>query len=171
MRVIIQQMAASDSNPPLRDKLFRAPDLSSDEVEVVARIDELRATLRYEVVQTPRRWTGSLRRVMFARAILGSNTIEGYNVTLADAMAVAEGEELLDAAEETGERSRAIERRDPCCSSPVTTLQYSELLNSSFMTLNHDMTKGPGLLRTGPVFVNTNRPDRVRGSNTDHVPD
>lgn len=90
MQVIILHMVSLSARS--QGSLFRTPELSPDELEVVARIDELRAALRYQVVQTPRRWTGSLRRVMFARAIQGSNTIEGYNVTLADAMAVAEGE-------------------------------------------------------------------------------
>ena len=79
--------------------LFVTPELTSQEVEVVERIDELRRQLRYQVSGHPRRWTGSLRRAMFARALRGSNTIEGYNVDLADAMALAEGEEPLDAAE------------------------------------------------------------------------
>ena len=49
----------------------------------------------------PRRWFGSMRRLSLARAIQGSNTIEGFEATLDDAAAVALGEELLDAGEET----------------------------------------------------------------------
>ena len=145
--------------------LFRTPELSPEELEVVSRIEELRAAFRYQVVQTPRRWTGSLRRVMFARAIQGSNTIEGYHVTLADAMAVAEGEEPLDAAEETvravaGYRN-AMTYVLQLAGSPH--LRYSEGLLSSlhFMMLNYDMSKGPGLLRTGPVFVQREPSGRI----------
>jgi Uncharacterized conserved protein len=114
---------------------------------------------------------------MFARAIQGSNTIEGYNVTLADAMAVAEGEEPLDAAEET---ARAVSGyRDAMtyvlqlAGSPH--FRYSEgLLNSlHFMMLRYDMTKGPGLLRTGPVFVQHEPTGQIvyEGPNADDVAD
>lgn len=137
--------------------LFKTPDLTAEDLEVVAKIDDLRTSLRYAVAQSPRRWTGSLRRVMFARVIQGSNTIEGYNVTLADAMAMAEGEEPLDAAEET--RQAIAGYRDAM----TYVLQlandphfaYSQgLINSlHFMMLKYDMAKGPGLFRPGPIYV------------------
>src|SRR5947199_4598904 len=49
----------------------------------------------------PRRWYGSLRRLSFARAIQGSNSIEGFDAALDDAAAVALGEEPLNADHET----------------------------------------------------------------------
>lgn len=45
--------------------------------------------------------TGSLSRLSLARAIQGSNSIEGFDAKLDDAAAVAVGEEPLDATEET----------------------------------------------------------------------
>lgn len=137
--------------------IVATPRLGLEEQEVVGRIDELRATLRYQVAQTPRRWTGSLRRVMFARAIQGSNTIEGYNATLADAMAVADGEAPLDAAEETTKALAGY--RDAMTYvlqlAGAPYFRYSDgLLNSlHFMMLKYDITKGPGLFRNGPVYV------------------
>lgn len=137
--------------------LFKTPALTEEERDVIGRIEELRQVLRYQVAQTPRRWNGSLRRVMFARAIQGSNTIEGYDVTLADAMAVVEGEEPLDAASETalaiaGYRD-AMTYVLQLANSPH--FNYSEgLVNSlHYMMLKHDMTKGPGLFRPGSVYV------------------
>lgn len=161
---------------PSQPSLFRTPDLSPEELDVVSRIEGLRAALRYQVAQTPRRWTGSLRRVTFARAIQGSNTIEGYNVTLADAMAVAEGEEPLDAA---GETARAVEGyRDAMTYvlqlAGAPHFRYSEgLLNAlHFMMLGHDMARGPGLLRTGPVFVQHEPSGRIvyEGPDAERVP-
>lgn len=174
VQIIILHMVTQPA--PSQRFLFRAPELSLEELEVVSRIEELRAALRYQVVQTPRRWTGSLRRVMFARAIQGSNTIEGYNVTLADAMAVAEGEEPLDAAEETARAvagyRNAMTYVLQLAGSPH--FRYSEgLLNSlHFMMLNYDMTKGPGLLRSGPVFVQHEPSGRIvyEGPDADRVP-
>lgn len=137
--------------------LFRTPSLAPDEAAVVDRVEELRRTLRHQVASHPHRWTGSLRRSMFARAIQGSNTIEGYDVSLADAMALVEGDEPLDAAEET--RQAIAGYRDAM----TYVLQlandphfaYSEGLIRSlhFMMLRYDMTKGPGLWRPGPVYV------------------
>lgn len=137
--------------------LFAAPPLTAEELEVAERVDELRRTLRFQVVTQPRRWTGSLRRVMFARAIQGSNTIEGYNVTLADAMALTEGEEPLDAAEET--RLAVSGYHDAMtyvlqlAGDPHFTYSEGLLRSLHFMMLKDDMAKGPGLWRPGPVYV------------------
>jgi Fic family protein len=137
--------------------LFETPHLTDEELEVAGRVDELRRSLRHQVNSQPRRWTGSLRRVALARALLGSNTIEGYNVTLADAMALVGNQEPLDAAEET--RQAVVGYRDAMTYvlqlSNDPHFAYSEGLVRSlhFIMLKHDMTKGPGLWRLGPVYV------------------
>jgi hypothetical protein len=74
--------------------LFQVPKLDDLELEVVSRIEELKKTLRY-AVQSPKRWPGLLRRALFARAIMASNSIEGFNVTVEDAIAAVEGDEPL----------------------------------------------------------------------------
>src|SRR5437868_3265939 len=79
--------------------LFQTPKLNGLEVDVIGRIGELQQAVKYSV-QTPKRWPGLLRRALFARAIRGSNSIEGFNVTVEDAIAAVEGEEPLDAADE-----------------------------------------------------------------------
>jgi Fic family protein len=137
--------------------LFATPELSTEESVVLARIEELRRQLRFHVQENPRRWVGSLRRVAMARAIRGSNSIEGYNVSLDDAVAVVEEEEPLDAEEETklavaGYRDAMTYvlqlSRDP-------HFAHSESLIRSlhFMMLKYDMTKWPGLWRPGAIFV------------------
>ena len=80
--------------------VFHTPELSSDEVRVLAEIEKLRDDLRDRVGE-PRRWVGGLRRVAFAKAVQGSNSIEGYNATLEDAVAAVDGDELLDADTDT----------------------------------------------------------------------
>lgn len=137
--------------------LFETPRLTDHEAEVIERIEDLRRSLRHQVSGHPGRWTGSLRRAMFARALLGSNTIEGYNVDLADAMALAEGEEPLDAAEET--RQAIAGYRDAM--TYVLTLSddphfsYSDGLirGLHFIMLKYDISKAPGRWRPGPVYV------------------
>ena len=78
--------------------LFEAPKLDDLELEVVARTEDLKRNLKY-AVQTPKRWPGLLRRALFARAIRASNSIEGFNVTMEDAIAAVEGDEPFDAAD------------------------------------------------------------------------
>src|SRR6202142_1101065 len=78
--------------------LFEAPKLDGLETDVIGRIESLKQTLRYSV-QTPKRWPGLLRRALFARAIRASNSIEGFHVTVEDAIAAVEGDEPLDAAD------------------------------------------------------------------------
>src|SRR3972149_3506741 len=76
--------------------LFQTPHLDAREREVLDEVFRLRETLRWQV-SAPRRWVGSLRRLSFARAVQGSNTIEGYDATLEDVAAVVAGEEPLAA--------------------------------------------------------------------------
>ena len=64
--------------------LFKTNVLDEQENEVLARIDEVRTTLSYAV--TARRWTGSIRRMVQAQAVQGSNSIEGIHVTVDDAI-------------------------------------------------------------------------------------
>src|SRR5919197_5471419 len=81
-------------------RLFRTPDLGDAEARVLREVDELRERLRLQLYE-PRRWYGSLRRVSMARAIQGSNSIEGFTAKLDDAAAVELGEEPMDADRET----------------------------------------------------------------------
>ena len=60
--------------------IYAAPDLTSHDRSVLAEIHDMRRTLA-DVLRSPRRWTGGLRRTMLARAILGSNSIEPFRAT------------------------------------------------------------------------------------------
>jgi Fic family protein len=136
--------------------LFETPALDDREHGVLRGIDDLRQTLRWQIA-APRRWVGSLRRLTFARAVQGSNTIEGYNATLDDVAAVVAGEEPLEASEET--RRALAGYRDAM----TYVLQLSEdphfafdetLLRSlHFMMMSYDLSKNPGRWRPGAVYV------------------
>lgn len=137
--------------------LFTTPKLTPDELDVVTRIEDLRRTLRYQTSGTPARWSGSLRRAMLARAIQGSNTIEGYTVDLADAMELADGEGPIDPADET--RMAIAGYRDAMTyvlqltKDPHFTYSDGLVRSLHFMMLRYDMSRSPGLWRPGPVFV------------------
>ena len=80
--------------------LFETPEPTEVELAVLSQIGDLKTKLRWQLNE-PRRWFGSLRRMQFARAVQGSNSIEGYEAALDDAAAIDMGEEPLDADEET----------------------------------------------------------------------
>src|SRR5205814_6191405 len=68
------------------EMIYQTPPLTTDDETVLAEIHEMRRALAL-VLRAPRRWRGGLRRTMLARAIRGSNSIEGYVVTEDDAAA------------------------------------------------------------------------------------
>ncbi|MBN7355482.1 filamentation induced by cAMP protein fic [Mycobacteroides abscessus subsp. abscessus] len=136
--------------------LFEPPRLDAREVEVVGEIDDLRYRLRSRLHE-PRRWTGSLRRVQFARAVQGSNSIEGYDAKLDDAVAIEMGEPALDASEET---SLAIKGYRDAMTYVLQLAEeprfhFGEQLVKSlhFMMTNYDLKNRPGRWRSGPIYV------------------
>src|SRR5215470_14083473 len=76
--------------------IYASPSLTSEDREVLAQVHEMRRQLA-SVLRAPRRWQGGLRRNMLARAIRGSNSIEGYVVAEDDAAAALDNEEPLSA--------------------------------------------------------------------------
>src|SRR6202142_2110713 len=136
--------------------LFEAPKLDDPELEVVARTEDLQRNLKY-AVQTPKRWPGLLRRALFARAIRASNSIEGFNVTVEDAIAAVEGDEPAEAATTDWLAVRGYR------SAMTYVLQLAEdphfrhstdLIRSlHFMMLEYDLSKHPGRWRPGPIQV------------------
>src|SRR5215472_10454221 len=79
-------------NNRISDMIFRYPKLVNKDQEVLEMIYELRRGLRHQVSLNPVRWTGFLRRNTFARALQGSNSIEGINANLAEAVAIVDDE-------------------------------------------------------------------------------
>jgi Fic family protein len=136
--------------------LFEPPRLDARESEVVAEIDDLRQNLRSRLYE-PRRWTGSLRRVQFARAVQGSNSIEGYEAKLDDAVAIEMGEDALDASEETALAIKGY--RDAMTYvlqlAEEPRFHFGEQLIKSlhFMMTNYDLKNRPGRFRAGPIYV------------------
>jgi Fic family protein len=135
--------------------LYRPPTLREVDLAVIERIDEQRRMLRFFLTE-PRRWTGTLRRATFARAVQGSNSIEGYHASVEDVAAVIEGEEPLDADAETtaaiaGYRDAmtyVLQLADE--PPPVDT---SLIRGLHFMLLKYDLSKHPGQWRPGAIWV------------------
>jgi len=155
--------------------LFQGSSVVAEEQEVLERIDALKQTLRHRLHE-PRRWFGSIRRLSVARAIQGSNTIEGYDATLDDAAAVAVGEAPLDADEET---RRALEGYRSAMTyvlqlAEEPDFEYSTRLVKSlhFMMTSYDLKSRPGLWRSGTAFVFNEESGEVvyEGADVDLVP-
>ena len=144
--------------------IFKSVELRKEELEVIAAIAKMHKSLKYSL-STPSRWEGVLRRNAFARAIRGSNSIEGYLVTAEDAIAAAQGDEPLEAGEETWHAVTGYRN------AMTYVLQLSKdsnfafndgfLRSLHFMMLSYDLTKHPGNWRPGPIYVR----DESKGEN------
>jgi Fic family protein len=136
--------------------LFHMPRPTPEETWVVERTDRLREQLRHQVGE-PERWVGLLRRVTLARNIQGSNSIEGYNVNLDDAVAAAEGEEPLDADTETRAAIRGYREAMTyvlqLADDPHFAWDDSLIRSLHYMMLSYDLSKRPGRWRVGPILV------------------
>ena len=160
----------------MKNAIFDAPTLGEQERKVAEEVENLNEKLR-SMLHEPRRWGGSLRRVSMARAILGSNSIEGFNAPLDDGVAVAVGEDPIDPDEET--RLALKGYRDAMTYvlqlATDTGFAYNEGLIKSlhFMMTSYDLKNRPGLWRVGPVYVRNEETQEIvyEGADIDRVPD
>lgn len=155
--------------------LLRPPALAAADEAALGAVTGLWQRLRHHV-REPRQWTGLLRRVALARAIRGSNSIEGYVVTLDDAFAALDAEEPVTAGESawaavTGYRNAmtyVLHLADD------EDFAYSEDLirGLHFMMQSYDLSKRPGRYRKGDVYVVNEDRDEVvyTGPDSDLVP-
>lgn len=135
--------------------IYQGPSLTEADGVVLGEIAELRKELRF-YLHEPRRWFGTLRRATFARAVQGSNSIEGFHASVEDVAAVLEHEEPLEASEETQHAIAGY--RDAMTYvlqlAPGPSVVDTSLLKSlHFMMMKYDLGKHPGQWRPGPVWV------------------
>ncbi|MEE9217654.1 MAG: Fic family protein [Acidobacteriota bacterium] len=138
------------------DMLFKTPELTEDELQVVDKIEDIKRELGH-AVSAPKRWFGLIRRATFARAIRASNTIEGFEVSPDDAIAAVEREEPLDSKAEAWAAVNcyrsAMTYVLQLADAPAFTYSLDILSSLHFMMLEYDLTKHPGRWRIGPIFV------------------
>lgn len=135
--------------------IFDTPTLTEADVAVLGAIDDLRTELRF-YLHEPRRWFGTLRRATFARAVQGSNSIEGYHASVEDVAAMIEGEEPLEASEET--RQAIAGYRDAMTyvlqlAGQRFVVDESLVKSLHFMMMKYDLGKRPGQWRPGGIWV------------------
>jgi Fic family protein len=137
--------------------VYRTPELEPVDVEVLRMIGQLRDQLRNNVDLEPRRWSGTLRRMAFARAVQASNSIEGYDASLDDVVAAVDGEPTLSADEDT--RLALAGYRDAMtyvlqvAQDHAATVDEGLLKSLHFMMLKHRLDKDPGRWRPGEIYV------------------
>lgn len=150
--------------------LFTTPDPDLEDQQVIGEIHATRASLA-SYLRAPKRWNGLLRRTSTARAIQGSNTIEGYTVSEEDAVAAVDDEPPLSADGATWLEILAYRRVLTyvlnVATEPGFVIDEAILRSMHFMLLDHDLSKAPGRYRTKEIFVR----DDKRGINVYAGPD
>lgn len=157
-------------------RIFATPEPEPVELEVLNMIAELREQLRFRVAEKPRQWVGGLRRMSFARAVQGSNSIEGYEASLDDVVAAVDGEPTPSTTEPT--RQALAGYRDAMtyvlqvAEDPSATVDEGLLKSLHFMMLRHRLKKAPGLWRPGEIYVRREDSGEIvyQGPDADHVP-
>lgn len=137
--------------------LHTLKSVPQDYLQVIDLIMTLRKDLRYLLSDDRRRWTGILRRSTFAKAIQGSNSIEGYNVNYNDAIAAVDGEEPVDAKQKEWANILGY-RQALTYALQLTTdsnlkIEEATIRAMHFMMLSHQMDAHPGIWRRGSIFV------------------
>lgn len=157
-------------------RVFTTPTPSEEDLGVIALIDEQRDEMKHRVNLEPRRWTGGLRRVLGALAVQGSNSIEGYNATLSDVLAAADGDAPLEANEATrqavGGYQDAMTYVLQVTHDPTAVIDEGLLKSLHFMMLKHDLSKNPGRWRPGDIYVRREDTQEIvyRGPEQDLIP-
>jgi Fic family protein len=137
--------------------IYQPPKFEMADIGVIALINDQRSMLKYSLNQNPGRWTGFLRRNTFAKAMQGSNSIEGINADLAQAVAIIDDEKPESMEEETEKALIAyrvamtyiLRTHDD----PHFEINVQLIRSLHYMMLNYDLTKLPGQWRPGPIFV------------------
>jgi Fic family protein len=160
----------------MTERVYRTPELEPVEERVLALISGFREQLQHQVAE-PRRWVGLLRRMAFARAVQGSNSIEGYDASLDDVQAAIDDEPTFSADVET--RLALSGYRDAMTyvlqisQDPEVGVDEGLLKSLHFMMLKHRLDKNPGRWRPGPIYVKHEPTDRIvyTGPDADRVPE
>lgn len=144
--------------------IYWEPLLEANDRAVLRLIADQRARLAVHTQHSPRRWLGSIRRQTFARAIQGSNSIEGYHASVDEAVAIIEDEPPLDERTETwyalsGYRA-ALTYIMQAARDPGFEFSPQLLKSLHFMMISFDLAKNPGGWRPGPVFVVSSRTEQ-----------
>lgn len=144
-------------------RIYTSPELTIEDSAVLGDIHEMRRRLEANI-RPRRRWTGVLRRTLLARAVQGSNSIEGYDVAEDEAAAALNDEEPLTADEATFAEIRGYRQALGYvlanANDEYFTFDISSMRAMHYMMLGHDLSKSPGQYRRGPIYVRDEKANR-----------
>ena len=137
--------------------IFVEPPLSTEDHKVLEILKKQKIFLKISTQNNPRRWYGTLRKSTLARVIQGSNTIEGYNASMDEAMAAVEDEPPMDEKTEAwaainGYRA-AMTYIIQAAGDPYFEFNKQFLKSLHFMMTQFDLSSYPGQWRPGAVRV------------------
>ncbi len=166
-----------DISTNLGSRIYCTPELGFEEDAALAQIDGLRRELRFFVAE-PRRWVGYVRRILSARAIQGSNSIEGYNVSVEDALAAIDADEPTGGARLEDWRAVTSYRRAMTYVLQLAHDQHFSFTPALIRSLHFMMTEysfdaSPGLWRPGPVWIRNDATGDIvyEGPDAEEVPE
>ncbi|MFC7383192.1 Fic family protein [Sphaerisporangium rhizosphaerae] len=155
--------------------IYRTPELEPADKAVLGEIEDMRRDLKYRLAE-PHRWDGQLRRQLQARAIQGSNSIEGYRASVEDIESIMLGEEPL-------ETSQAVASEIAGYKQALTYVRRLSMARSfgydkgllhalNFMMIGHHHDKTPGVVRPGGIYVRDSATGQVvyEGPDAEDVP-
>ncbi|MSP95682.1 MAG: Fic family protein [Betaproteobacteria bacterium] len=156
--------------------IFTHPSLPDDFKQVVARIIDLRKEFGFSTSDNMNRWWSPLARMAAARAMVGTNSIEGINVTLDDAVAVIDGEAPATAQKEDKTALQgywnAMTYIVQLSKDPAYIHNENTLKSLHYMMLGYDLSKNPGRWRPGGIHIANTASNTVvyEGPGADLVP-
>ncbi|MEU7985115.1 Fic family protein [Streptosporangium canum] len=155
--------------------LYDTPRLEAMDEMVLGEIEEMRRDLKYRLAET-HRWDGQLRRQLQARAIQGSNSIEGYRASVEDIESIMSGEDPLETsagvAREIAGYQQALTYIRLLSRMPVFGFDTGLLHALNFMMIGHHVDKTPGTVRPGGIYVRNSATGEVvyEGPDAGEVP-
>lgn len=154
--------------------LYATPSLTSDDEAVLEALDTMRSQLRANLMR-PRRWMGTIRRQLKARAVRGSNSIEGIDISDDDALALVGDEDAEVSVDKTWLAVKGYADAMTYCRifarEATREVDESMLRAVHFMVQGYDLSKNPGLYRPGDIFVTEEETGRrvYQGPDADEV--
>ncbi|MGJ6961944.1 Fic family protein [Streptosporangium sp. G11] len=156
--------------------LYGTPPLEAVDEAALGEIEEMRRDLKYRLAET-HRWDGQLRRQLQARAIQGSNSIEGYRASVEDIESIMAGEDPLDTsaaiAREISGYQQALTYIQLLSRAPVFAFDAGLLHALNFMMIGHHRDRTPGTVRPGGIYVRNSATGEVvyEGPDAERVPE
>ncbi|WP_343952868.1 Fic family protein [Nonomuraea longicatena] len=136
--------------------LYVTPALESQDQRVLHEIEDMRRDLKYRLAEN-HRWDGQLRRQLQARAIQGSNSIEGYHASVEDIESIMSGEEPLETssrvAREIAGYQQALTYIQLLARASVFRYDVGLMNGLNFMMIGHHSDKTPGVVRPGSIYI------------------